>query len=407
MSNVTQDINLATKSLALLTGFMMLTACEPQTSNEYLTYTITDDNKIIDIPATGELEATRSTSITVPAGIFEPQQISWMIDENSMVKKGQVVARLNDNKYRFQSEQEKNKKQQISLDETVKTKQLAVEKSDISSDQMLIKDELTIADEYTIEDFRLFSKNEVIDKLNNKEYLQAKLEHSDWQLDSYQTKSSTEMQLLQLQQNEVSTKLSMYLSSLKKMAIEAPHDGIFVLARNWRGEKKKVGEMVFPGSKFATIPDLSEMQAKLLVLESESANLTVGSQVNLQLDAYPNKPFQGKISRLDPVAKTKQKGNPVKYLQVTVALDETDSDFMRPGDQLSARIILTHTEQGVLVPTSALIKQGDDLFVPILEQGSRKEKPVEIGIRSGDFTQVISGLESGEQVILYSKESVL
>ena len=407
MSNVTQDINLATKSLALLTGFMLLTACEPQTSNEYLTYTITDDNKIIDIPATGELEATRSTSITVPAGIFEPQQISWMIDENSVVKKGQVVTRLNDNKYRFQSEQEKNKKQQISLDETVKTKQLAVEKSDISSDQMLIKDELTIADEYTIEDFRLFSKNEVIDKLNNKEYLQAKLDHSDWQLDSYQTKSSTEMQLLQLQQNEVSTKLSMYLSSLKKMAIEAPHDGIFVLARNWRGEKKKVGEMVFPGSKFATIPDLSEMHAKLLVLESESANLTVGSQVNLQLDAYPNKPFQGKISRLDPVAKTKQKGNPVKYLQVTVALDETDSDFMRPGDQLSARIILTHTEQGVLVPTSALIKQGDDLFVPILEQGGRKEKPVEIGIRSGDFTQVISGLESGEQVILYSKESVL
>ena len=190
MSSATNNIKLVRKSLTLLTGVLLLTACESQTSSEFLTYTITDENKIIDIPATGELEATRSTSITVPAGIFEPQQISWMIDENSMVKKGQVIARLNDNKYRFQSEQEKNKKQQISLDETVKTKQLAVEKSDISGDQMLIKDELTIADQYTIEDFRLFSKNEIIDKLNNKEYLQAKLEHSDWQLDSYQTKSN-------------------------------------------------------------------------------------------------------------------------------------------------------------------------------------------------------------------------
>ncbi len=393
------------KRLAFSMFGLVLFGCEQVQEQRELSYVVTRETIVIDIPAEGELEAKTATPISIPAGVFEPQQLAWMVEENQLVKKGQVIARLDSTKYVYQTQQQKFEQQQVSLEKDVKKETLEKEATDISSDNSLIKKELHIADKYTIEDLRLFSKNEIIDKMKNKDYLEARLNNNEWRWGSYQNKSSTEMELLTLQQQEIEAKMNMYQSSLDKMEITAPHDGVFVLTKNWRGEKTQVGQLIFPGGKFATLPDLTVMQANLFVLENESANIKAGLPVALYLDAYPQHEFTGEVLSVEPVAKVRDKENPVKYFQVKVALDKTDMEKMRPGDQLKARVVLVREQNAIAIPSTAIYEQEGEHFVDVLEDGSWRGKKIKFEIRGSDLTQVLSGLEESDEIAIFPVKS--
>ncbi len=369
-------------------------------SVKQLTYTVDDMPVVIEVAAAGELEAETSTPISIPSGIYEPQQIAWMVDENTYVKKGQVVARLNSAKYKHLTEQESFKQQQLEIDSHQKHLGLKKEETDISSDRELIKQELSIAEQFTIDDLRIFSKNEIIDKMNDKEFLDAKLGYNQWRWDSYNIKSETEMDLLKLQINEVGAKLGMYQDSLNKMEITAPHDGVFLFHKNWRGEKTQVGQMIFPGGKIGTLPDLSVMQARLYVLETESTNIKPGLPVVFNIDAYPDKEYRGKVKSVDPVAKARTKKNPVKYFQVLIEVDQTDQLTMRPGDQIQARIQIVNSKSSMKVPSIAVFESDGKHWVNLVQDGNIVKREVSIGIVGSDFTEVNSGIDAGDRIVL-------
>ena len=67
-------------------------------------------------------------------------------------------------------------------------------------------------------------------------------------------------------------------SALQEMEIDAPHDGIFVLRRNWRGELPKLGDSVWPGQDVAEIPLLDAMEAEVFVLEVDGSGLAEASR---------------------------------------------------------------------------------------------------------------------------------
>jgi len=388
------------KQWLILIILLNVIACAQSDNERILTVKVKAQPLIIDVPASGELEAKQSTPISVPAGIFEPQQLSWMVEENAFVKKGDVVARLDDTKYRYERQQKALEKNQIKLDEGVKSDELQRDKSDLTSDKSLIKEELDIAEAYTIDDVRLYSKNETIDKMKNKDYLEAKLSNNEWKFDRYENKAKTEMELLALKQQEVATKITMYQTSLDKMEVTAPHDGVFVLTKNWRGEKTQIGQMLFPGHKFASLPDLSELQAKLYVLENESINIKQGQPVEITLDASPNRRLKGTITAIEPVAKVKDRENPVKYFQMTATLEKTDSDVMRVGEQIKARVIISKTDNAIAIPNIAINKGLDNHFVYLLKGGEFIKQDVAIKQRGASLSWIEQGLSEGDEIAL-------
>ncbi len=82
----------------------------------------------------------------------------------------------------------------------------------------------------------------------------------------------------------------------------APHDGVLVLQRNWRGELAKVGDQLWPGQTVAEIPLLDAMEAEVFVLEVDGSGLAEKQPAEVVIEARPETVYRGKIRLVDKLA---------------------------------------------------------------------------------------------------------
>ncbi len=397
------QLNISKKLLIYIGLAVMLTSCDDVLQQENISLLISRKPFTIKVPALGELEAAKATNISMPTSVFEPQVIEWLAEENTPVKKGQVVARFDSKKYQHQSQQEQFQIDKSSIGYQTKKQVLLNEKGEILSEKGLIIEELDIASQYSVDDLEVYSRNQIIDDMRNQEYLEAKRDYTGWRGESHDEKSASELELLRLQQWQHEAKLNMYASALEQLEVRAPHDGLFVLSKNWRGEKPRVGDSTWPGRKIASLPDLSKLQARVFILESEAAGVKVGQRVELILDAYPDQLISGVLEQLDSIAKPKENGSPVKYFEAVVAIEDAKQDYWRPGSQLQAVIYAAELEQVVSIPSQALFFKEGKYFVQVDEGNKWANREVTVGLRSTAKTQILSGLDVGERVALLGK----
>lgn len=389
-----------------LASILLLLSCGENTTQNTIVLEVLAEKFVVRIPALGELEAAKATSIGMPGGVFEPQVIAWLAEENKLVKKGEVVVRLDSRKYIHRSGQEKFEIDKANIGYQSKEATLSNEESEIKNDSMLISDELNIAGKYTSEDLRVYSRNEIIDSMKNQEYLEAKQGYTEWRGDSHDAKSAAELELLQLKKGQHSAKLGMYQNMLSQLEIVAPHDGVFVLEKNWRGEKPRIGETTWPRRKIASLPDLSEIKARVYILESEAAGIKVGQRVELYLDAYPEQKIKGELEQIDNIAKSRNNSNPVKYFEAVVKINSEMLEHWRPGSQLKASIFPSEKESVISIPSQSLFVENGEYFV-YREDGSDWEKvSVELGTRNNAKTEIVKGLQSGDRIALFKPRGV-
>ena len=400
---MSKNIQLKILPLWLLVS-VILNGCSLESEDAVLYAEVVRKDFVANVPAVGELKAAKETVIGMPGGVFEPQVIAWLAEENKFVKKGEVVARLDSQKYVDLSKQENFNIEKADISYQSKEVNLGNEEVKIRNDSFLTEDELALADKYTVEDLRVFSRNEIIDSLKNKEYLTAKQEYINWRLNSHQGMSNTELELLNLQKAQYSAKLNMYKNILNQLEIVAPHDGVFVLDRNWRGEKPRVGQTTWPGRKIGFLPDMSEIKAKIFILESEAAGIKVGQPVSFYLDAYPDEIISGELEQIDSIAKARSNDNPVKYFEATVKINQQPLPHWRPGNQLKASILATDKKHVVQVPTQSIFFENGEYFVYKLDGKEWKKVTVELGTRSASLTEIVSGLVEGERVALFEPQ---
>jgi len=122
----------------------------------------------------------------------------------------------------------------------------------------------------------------------------------------------------------------------------------------------------------------------------------VGQKVEVRFDAFPGERFAGILTRLFPAASA-QRGSTV-YTAI-VEFDRRGFEI-RPGMGASL-CILTVEKQGVLlVPNRALTSVGMRKAVRIVAPGEPRDVIVEIGVSDGNETEIISGVNEGDQVLL-------
>ena len=354
----------------------------------------------ITIPAFGELKSTKATPIMVPAQIRGRQTISWMMPENSMVKKGQVVTRLDSTWYVERIQREKYSIAKLNLEIQKKGKELEKKKSEFKGQQNVTELEKKMTEDFQVTDESIFSRNEIIDFKNNSAYLEKKSKYYKQQQKKLDQQARTELQLLQLKIKSHRVKLQQYEEALNSMEIKAPHDGLFIYEKNWRGEKPNVGMAVYGGRKLGKLPDLSQMEAKLFILESEASGLKSELPLSIHLDSFPSRLFTGKIKRIDNIAKAIERDSPLKYFETIAILNKTDPKIMKPGSQVMATIYVEKKENIITVPNQALFFKDEKASVYIQTGSSFKEREVKIGARSLTRTIVTAGLEEGEVVAL-------
>jgi multidrug efflux pump subunit AcrA (membrane-fusion protein) len=392
------------KSLIVSLLSLAIFGCSGEKSTPLL-YEVTKQNFTVNVPAKGELFAAKATVISAPISRQGPQNISWLAPEFSHVKKGDVIARFDGEAMEIQSKDRLNELSITEQDIIEKTGMLNKELDSINQDIGMVGQEKNFAEKFSIEDVRIRSKLEILDSLQNTQYLGSKEEYLYWKNDSFSASSSGDMGLLEMKKSQSKNKLKQLSDGLSKLEVKAPHDGLLAYKANWRGEKPRAGQSLWPGQKIAELPDISNMKVKLFVLESEAINLTIDKIVTFSLYAYADKVFQGKIETVAPFPTSIKRGDPQKYFEVIVLLNEQNTTLFVPGRKLHANIEILPTSKKIIVPLQSVFVEEKQSFVYLYENGDYKSIPVTLGQASLSHVEILSGLKEGQKIALTDKEN--
>jgi len=391
------------KKLFIITCLFGLTACNDDAPTQLL-YTVKAQPLQITVPAKGELFAAKATNISAPMTRRGMQNIAWLAPEFIQVKKGDVIARIDGEAMMIKSRDKQNELA-ITQEEIIeKNSSLNQQISAIKKDIGIIEQEKNFADKFSIDDVRIQSKLQIIDQLQNAQYLGSKQEYLHWKNDSFSESSQGELGLLQMREQQHQSKITQFNESLALLEIRAPHDGLLTFKANWRGEKPREGQSVWPGQKIAQLPDITNMKAKLLVFENEAINLKPDQTVAFYLNVDANKQYTGKIEAVAPFPKSVERGNPQKFFEVTVILSEQQPDLFLPGRKLEATIEVASLAENVIVPLQSVFTKEQQTIVYRYQDGEFIETPVTLGQSSLSHVEITKGLEPGVQISLTNKE---
>ncbi len=377
----------------------LLGACSEESVSPLL-YQVKPQAFAIEIPAEGELFAARATVISAPISRSGVQNIVWLAPEFSVVKAGDVIARFDGEMMQVKSRDTLNKMAIAQQEVVEKTGVLNTELKAINSDIAMVGKEKVFADDFSIDDVRILSKLEIIDALQNTVYLAAKQDYLHWKSDSFSNSSTGEMGLLEMKIQQKQDKLTQLTTSLTQLEIKAPHDGLLVYKANWRGEKPRTGQSVWPGHKIAELPNIKRMKAKLFVIEGEAIDLTEGKEVSLSLFAHVDKPFTGKVTAVASFPKSIKRGDPQKFFEVEVTLDQQNETLFVPGRKLAGKIIIGKAQNKLVVPLQSVFTKDNHVYVYVFEGNKFNMTEVVLGKANLSHVEVISGLTTGQQISL-------
>jgi len=188
-------------------------------------------------------------------------------------------------------------------------------------------------------------------------------------------------------------------SSVKRAEIVAPFDG--TITQN----NLIIGQL--PPTREAPIilMDLSAYYVELPIDETDVTQVAAGQKVTLTLDALPNQTFTGVVERVSQTPTNL--GQLVTYL-ARVRLDPTDAP-LRIGMSATARIITREVSDALLIRNSfvRVDRTTQRTFVTVArEDGTFEEVEVQLGARNETFSEVISGLNENDRVVIVERTSI-
>jgi len=357
------------------------------------------------IHAQGELKAARSTPVQVPPQLWGRQTLAWIMEDGQAVRAGDVVARLDDTEIAIEESDSGQAVAKVDLQIQGQGAVQHQEARDLDGQIRMTNHEREVAAQFALKDDLVFSRNEIIDAQISLEFLDTKGGLLGSQRARLGKRHSADSQLLGLQRQTHALKMTQVQEQRGRMALVAPHDGVFVAGRGWDGEKFRVGSQLWRGQDIGSLPDLSKMEVLARVIESELSGVTLGVPATVVLDAWPGRRFAGAVKTLAAVAAPIEPDSPIKYFDVTIEIEEADPQVLKPG--LQARVVLSVKGQDdvIAVPNQAIFRKGDEVWVLVENGRGFVRRAVNLGDRSPTRTVVVEGLEPGDSIALGEVEA--
>ena len=173
----------------------------------------------------------------------------------------------------------------------------------------------------------------------------------------------------------------------RTVTLYAPASGVVV-------EKKVIqGQAIQPGEPLYTIADLSAVWVDVDLREGDVGGVRPGTAAALDLPAYPGRPFTGRVAYVYPTLETA-----TRTVRARVEVANGDGR-LKPGMYATVRLT-TPERRALTVPTSAVVRTGERSLV-FVDMGGGQLMPheVETGRTAGDYTEVLTGVASGQRVV--------
>ncbi|SEO62022.1 efflux RND transporter periplasmic adaptor subunit [Propionispora vibrioides] len=192
-----------------------------------------------------------------------------------------------------------------------------------------------------------------------------------------------------------------YAAQLDYYVIKSPIDGVVV------GKPTPAGQTVAQGISspqvIMTVADMSKMQIKVLVDETDIGKIKVGQNVTFTVDAYTDTTFNGKVTSISKSATTSSN---VVYYPVYVDVDQTQG-LLYPTMTARVNIITGQSTNAMLVPLAAVKDNGGQKYVQVMVNGKVEDVPVQVGLSDDQHSEIISGLQEGAQVVIPAAKAAI
>ncbi|GAB3150420.1 hypothetical protein GCM10027161_49470 [Microbispora hainanensis] len=146
---------------------------------------------------------------------------------------------------------------------------------------------------------------------------------------------------------------------------------------------------------FIDIADPARLQIVGDFTEADVSRIKVGQAATVSFDALPGVTAAGKVTVVDPQPQTNN--NVVQYA-VTISLTDVPST-VRLGQTATALVTVGKADDVLTVASSAVTTAGGQTTVTVLENGRQVVKRVEVGLKGDTTTEIKSGLQEGDQVV--------
>ena len=331
------------------------------------------------VDATGEIFATE----LIDVGAQVSGQIKKLyVKLGDQVKKGDMIASID------------SSTQQNSIDN--KEAQLAIYKAQLESAKVA----LNIAKTQFDRENALFSKNAT----SKQEFESAKNTYSA---------NSAKIKELEAQIKQTNIELSTAKINLGYTKITAPRDGTVVSVQVEEGQTVNANQTT---PTIVNIADLSHVKTKMQIAEGDITKIKVGTPVEYSILSEPTKKFQTTVSSIDPGLTTLSDGSygssssskssysssssssSAVYYYAQSIVDNKDG-ILRIGMTTQNELLIANVEDAIIVPSIGIKKDENGTFVYVLKDGKPVKTAVKTGIKDNLDTQIISGINEGDEII--------
>jgi RND family efflux transporter MFP subunit len=150
---------------------------------------------------------------------------------------------------------------------------------------------------------------------------------------------------------------------------------------------------------FITVAQLDRMKMQVSLSESDVTNVKVGQHATVSVNAVPNEKLAGRVTHIGLLSSTSN--NVVSY-PVTIVVKQS-APGIRPGMTATAEVVIAQVQGVITVPSRAVTGS----FVTVKQGGNDVRTQVATGLVGDSTTEIVSGLQPGEQVVLPTAASGL
>jgi HlyD family secretion protein len=355
----------------------------------------------IEVTTTGELSAERSTKIIGPANAREygirNMTVQTLVEEGTQVQEGDFVAQLDRGELYDKVQQEKDQLDgQIAEFENAKIDTALTLRGE--RDKLINLDYQIAEKELQLEQSQ-YEPPATIKKYENElEKLKRDKERAieNYGLKKEQAKAQMIEETADLRRRQV--RYNQMEALLDEFTITAPQAGMVIYAKGgFGGERITEGSQISPWSpEVAELPDLSSMISTTYINEVDIRKVKVGQEVEIGLDAFPEKRLTGKVIRVARVGQQNPNSD-AKVFEVVVRVNERDGE-LRPSMTTSNVIITKKLDDVIAVPLECLHVRNDSINYVIKKNGILQE--VKIGSTNSNEAQIELGVEAGDLLYL-------
>ena len=176
-------------------------------------------------------------------------------------------------------------------------------------------------------------------------------------------------------------------AKLTKLEVKAPFSGIVGL------RLISIGDYVKDGQDIVNLEGVDPLKVDLKVPEIFLTKVTLGQALQIALDAFPDKTFDGRVFAINPLVDANGRSIVIR------AIVKNGEARLRPGMFARVRLLLSESQDSLTVPEQALFPVGDDQYLYKVIDGRAQRLKVAIGQRRQGQVEVTQGLKAGDIVV--------